>query len=213
MAAFPTTPVPRTLLELSGATPRLAPLAQSVLVIIDAQNEYVHGSLPLAEVGTAIAETARLLAAARRLGAPVVHVVHHSASGRPLFAPGTHGAEIVAELTPASAEPVVLKRLPNAFAGTGLADMLARLAPGGRTSLVLAGFMTYNCVAATARAALDLGYPTTIVAAATATRDLPDPCGGAPIPAHVVQSATLAALADRTAAVVADTEALLGIAA
>jgi hypothetical protein len=73
MAAFPTTPVPRTLFELSGATPRLAPLAQSVLVIIDAQNEYVHGSLPLAEVGTAIAETARLLAAARRLGAPVVH--------------------------------------------------------------------------------------------------------------------------------------------
>ncbi|MEI5617183.1 isochorismatase family protein, partial [Streptomyces brasiliscabiei] len=79
----------------------------------------------------------------------------------------------------------------------------------GHPSLVLAGFMTHNCVSATARAALDFGIATTIVAAATATRDLPDPCGGEPISVRVVQAATLAALADRTAAVVADTAALV----
>lgn len=59
------------------------------------------------------------------------------------------------------------------------------------------------CVSATVRAALDLGYRTTLVAAATATRDLPDPAGGV-VTADALQRAELAALADRFAVVVKD---------
>jgi hypothetical protein len=51
------------------------------------------------------------------------------------------------------------------------------------------------------RAARDLGYVPTIVAAATATRDLPDGKGGV-VPAATLQTASLAELADRTAWVV-----------
>jgi nicotinamidase-related amidase len=64
--------------------------------------------------------------------------------------------------------------------------------------------MTHNCVYATAMSALDHGYRNTIVAAATATRDLP----GAS--AALVQQAALAGLADRAAIVIPEVAALSG---
>jgi len=73
---------------------------------------------------------------------------------------------------------------------------------------VLAGFMTHMCVSSTARAALDLGYQTTVVADACATRDLPRP-GGGTIAAADLHAAELAALADRFA-IVCDAAAFPG---
>jgi nicotinamidase-related amidase len=72
------------------------------------------------------------------------------------------------------------------------------------------GFMTHMCISATARAALDLGFKTTIVAAATATRDIPDPLGGTALAANTVQQTALAELADRFATIAANAEALEG---
>jgi isochorismate hydrolase len=102
---------------------------------------------------------------------------------------------------------VLPKGLPNAFAGTALE---ATLRDTGRRELILAGFMTHMCISSTARAALDLGYRTTVVAGATATRDLPDPTGPGTVPAAEVHRATLAALADRFAIVVPDAGAWAG---
>jgi nicotinamidase-related amidase len=59
------------------------------------------------------------------------------------------------------------------------------------------------CVEASARAAIDLGLTAAVVAAATATRDLPDPIGGGTIAATEVQRNALAAIADRFATIVA----------
>ena len=63
--------------------------------------------------------------------------------------------------------------------------------------------MTHMCVSSTVRAALDLDYRCSVVAAACATRDLPDGTGGV-IAADQLQRAELAALADRFATVLAD---------
>jgi nicotinamidase-related amidase len=189
--------VPRTLLQIAGADPRAVPLAESAVVIIDAQQEYVCGRLALAGIDTALQGIARLLLAARTAGAPVIHVVHR---GRPggLFDPLGKTFQIHPSAAPGPGEKIVEKELPNAFAKTAL--HLALLATE-RKSLVLAGFMTHMCVSATARAALDHGWCAAVIADATATRDLPDPLGGAPIPAADVQRASLAALADRFAVV------------
>ena len=86
------------------------------------------------------------------------------------------------------------KPLPNAFAGTTLAEALGPREP------ILVGFMTHMCVSATARAALDLGRFATIAMDATGTCDLPGPLGGV-VPAAEVHRAELAALADRFAVV------------
>lgn len=188
-----------SLLAFSGASLNPSSLERSTLVVIDAQLEYVTGRLPLDGVASALAEIAALLDLARRNKVPVIHVAHHSAPGAPLFDPAGPYAAFAPEALPAEGEPVVIKSLPNSFART---DLAARLRETGRPELILAGFMTHNCVYATAMAALDHGYRSTIVAAATATRDLP----GAP--AAVVQQGALAGLADRAAIVVPDHSAL-----
>jgi nicotinamidase-related amidase len=194
---------PRTLLSMVGLPAHPAPLQHAALVIVDAQQEYTSGNLPLAGVDAAVAEAARLLDLARRHGTPVFHVVHHSPAGSPLFNPEGPGSAIIPAVAPRDGEPVVVKGLPNAFAGT---DLHERLQATGRTELIVAGFMTHMCVSTTVRAALDLGYRSTVVAAATATRDLPNPVGGV-VPAAELQRNELAALADRFATVVKDSGA------
>lgn len=191
---------PRTLLELAGSQPTATRLSDSVVIVIDAQREYVDGKLPLVGIEHSIIEAAKLLDRARKAGTPVIHVVHKGRGG--LFDPATPYYAIIPQLRPASGETVVEKTLPNAFAGTNLAEVISKT---GRKNLILIGYMTHMCISTTARAALDLGYKSTIVANATATRDLPDGKGGA-IPAATIQAANLAALADRFAVIVQEQE-------
>jgi nicotinamidase-related amidase len=106
----------------------------------------------------------------------------------------------------AEGEIMVKKGLPNAFAHTDLHDKLQQL---GAKQLIFAGFMTHMCVSASVRAALDLGYRNTLVAAAAATRDLPTPSGGV-IDAASLHEASIAALGDRFAIIVPNAEALPG---
>ena len=195
---------PKTLLEIAGAAPKPARLGDAVVVVIDAQHEYVDGALPLPGVKPALDEIGKLLKRARAKGTPVIHVVHHGREGG-LFAPGSHGAEIAPPAAPAPGEAVVGKRLPNAFVSTDLAERLLALHRG---EIVFVGFMTHMCLEATARAAIDNGFKATVVAAGTATRDLPDPLGGNPVPAADVQRNALAALADRFATIVPNAAAI-----
>lgn len=190
--------MPKTLLELAGGQPKAALLSDSVVIVIDAQREYVDGQLPLVGIEPSITEAAKLLDRARKAGTPVIHVVHRGRGG--LFDPATPYYAIIPQLRPTSGETVVEKTLPNAFARTNLAEAIAKT---GKKNLILIGYMTHMCISTTARAALDLGYQSTIVANATATRDLPDGKGGV-IPAATIQAANLAALADRFAVIVQD---------
>lgn len=188
-----------TLLELTHAEIAPAHLRESVVIIIDAQREYVDGRLPLAGIESALAQTQRLLVRARAAGVPIVHIQQVSAPGRGIFEAGGRLVDFCPQSAPQPGEIVITKQLPNAFAGTALDDTLRRL---GRKSLVVSGYMTHMCVSATARAALDLGYRATVIGDACATRDLPGDEGGA-LPAETVHRVALAELADRFAAVVA----------
>ncbi|BAT59908.1 streptothricin hydrolase [Variibacter gotjawalensis] len=194
---------PKTLLELAGAaTP--SKLENTAVIVIDAQREYVDGKLPLPGVKDALTEIAALLAAARAVGAPVFHIQHKGRAGG-AFDPGGPGFEIAPQAAPQDGEVVIEKGLPNSFAGTTLKEALEKT---GRKELTLAGFMTHMCVEATARAALDLGYKSTVVASTTVTRDLPDPVSGETITAADLKRASLTALNDRFAVVVPDLNAV-----
>jgi nicotinamidase-related amidase len=194
----------KTLLEIAGGTATPARLGNAAVVVIDAQQEYVDGRLALPGVAPALDEIRHLLARARAHMVPIIHIVHHGNPGG-LFDPASPAAEIASPAKPAPGEPVVGKRLPNAFAST---DLAARLAALKRPEIVLVGFMTHMCVEATARAAIDNGLKATVVASATATRDLPDPLTGQVVAAAEVQRNALAALADRFATVVPNTDAI-----
>ncbi|MEF2072929.1 isochorismatase family protein [Consotaella aegiceratis] len=186
------TVIPRTLFQLAGREPRPPRLDEAVLVLIDYQNEYLREPLRLDGVDDAVDRAAELLAAARAAGSRIVHVAHRGASGGFFDRGGDRGAFIPA-LRPMNGEAVVEKIRPNGFSETDLAQ---RIGPSG-TPVLIAGFMTHNCVSSTVRAALDLGYAIAVAADACATRDLPGPDGA--IPAASIQAAELAALADRHA--------------
>lgn len=194
---------PRTLLEFAGVQPTIVPWSQSLLLLIDAQMEYVSGHLPLSGIEAAVRECSRLLALARKAGAPVIHVVHHGKPGAVLFNPQGGSVSVTAEVQPNPGEEVVIKSLPNAFAGTNLDELIRNT---GRRQLVIVGFATHMCVSSTARSALDHGYGVTVVAAACATRDLPKPAGGT-VPAQIVHETALAELADRFATVLPSSSA------
>ncbi|WP_244615809.1 isochorismatase family protein [Stackebrandtia albiflava] len=90
---------------------------------------------------------------------------------------------------PVDGEPVIVKRFPDAFHLTALRQTLEDLGAG--PDLVLAGFMTHMCVAATAQGGFEAGFRPTVVAEATATRSLPVPGGGV-VSAEALQAASLA---------------------
>jgi len=194
---------PRTLLEMAGTPLDSARFSDAVLLIIDAQREYLDGKLPLAEIDASLAVGGRLLTRARAAGTPVVHVLHRG--GGPLFNPREFGFQPAETLIPLAGEAVVEKTMANAFAGTSLQNTLEKI---GRKKLIVIGYMTHNCISSTVRAAKDLGYASTVVAPATGTRDLPDGSGGT-IPAATLQTACLVGLSDTLAKIVWDADAIL----
>ena len=195
-----TNPTLRALAELPLEPPSLA---ASTLVMIDCQNTYTRGVMELDGVSAALDEAAALLDRARTAGIPIIHIQHSDGAGSLYDIDGESGA-IVSQVAPRDGEVVVVKQYPNSFVQT---DLDERLKAMGATNLVLAGFMTHMCVNSTARGAFNLGYAPTVVAAATATRALPG-VTGEPVPAEVMQTASLAAMADLFAVVVPGASAI-----
>ncbi len=192
-----------TLRDLMGLGHEPGSLADAALVMIDCQNTYREGVMQLTGVEAALIEARRVLDQARALGRPVIHIQHDAGPGTPydVSAPIGRIAEIVA---PLAGEIVITKNYPSSFVQTSLDDELKKL---GVKQLVLAGFMTHMCINSTARGAFNLGYSATVVASATATRDLPLP-GGGQVPAEALQAASLATLRDLFAAIAPDAQSL-----
>ena len=182
----------QTLRQMAGADPNPHKLANSAVLMIDAQLEYVSGRMICDGVEAALEQGGKLIAKARAAERPVIHIQHKGAPGG-LFGPDTENFLIAAQVAPEGDEPVINKALPNAFAGTDLEAVFRGL---GCDSLIIAGFMTHMCVSTTARAALDLGIPCTVVADACATRDLPD-ANGDVVRGRDLHRYELVALSDR----------------
>jgi nicotinamidase-related amidase len=193
----------KTLRGLSGLSPEPASLKKAALVLIDIQNTYREGVMRLSGVEPAVAEAAILLKRARESGVPVFHIQHNAGPGSPYDITAEIG-QISPEVAPQGGEAVITKAFPSSFVGTDLEDRLKR---AGVTDLILAGFMTHMCVNSTARSAFNLGFHPTVVASATATRDLPAPDGSV-VPAAQLQAASLAGLGDLFAVIARDVDAV-----
>jgi nicotinamidase-related amidase len=110
------------------------------------------------------ANIARLLAAWRRNGGPVIHVRHVSRNPDSTYRPGQAGASFKYPVMPA--ERVVEKHTNSAFIGT---DLEAELRAQNIDEIVITGVITNNSVEATARMSGNLGFTTFVVSDATAT--------------------------------------------
>lgn len=121
-----------------GLSPATASTSDSALIIIDAQNEYAKGKLAISNAPESRKVIASLLERYRAAKAPVVHVVHDTPQGAPVFTPGTDLAEEFEELKPKDGEAVVHKQFPGSFTDTGLQK---HLEASGKKKIVLVGYM------------------------------------------------------------------------
>jgi len=194
---------PITLRAASGLPADPPALGASTLIMIDCQNTYTRGPLELDGVQAALDQAEALLDRARSAGIPVIHIQHDAGPGSPYDVRGESGA-IVDRVAPRDGEPTIVKTYPNSFTGTELDSLLKQ---GPERPLLLAGFMTHMCVNSTARGAFSLGHAPTVVAGATATRDLPG-TDGRVVEAAALQAASLASIADLFGVVVTDVQSV-----
>ena len=127
-----------SLRQILGAGPSTASTSDSVLVIIDAQNEYAEGKLKVTNAQSSRKNIASLLKKYRDAGGKVVHVVHRVPEGAPIFTPNTKLAEEYDELAPRDGEKVIGKLHPSSFADTELHEYLRGI---GGLKIVLTGYM------------------------------------------------------------------------
>ncbi|KAL4904636.1 hypothetical protein BDW74DRAFT_154303 [Aspergillus multicolor] len=164
--------------QIIGVPPSTASTTDSTLIIIDAQNEYAQGQLKVQDVEKSRKVIADLLSRYRSAGdgsgKNIVHVVHQTPPGAPVFTAGTELAEEFQELTPksGSGEKVIVKNFPSSFAQTELHDYLQGLGDVGK-KIVLVGYMAHVCVSTTARAGAELGYDVLVVRDAIGDRSIP----------------------------------------
>ena len=180
-------------------------MSKTALIIVDMQNDYFPGGKwALNGIEAAAKNAGKALAAFREGKQPIIHVRHEFASSdAPFFVPGSDGANIHTDLTPAEGEFQILKHDVNSFKDTKLQELLQR---EKITDLVIVGAMSHICIDAITRAAGDLGYSNTVLHDACATLDTE--FNGVKVPAEHVHAAFMAGLAFGYAEVI-PTDALL----
>ena len=172
----------------------------TALLLIDIQNDHFpDGAMELVGMTKAAKKAKALLEAFRKAERPLVHVRHLSLEDdATFFLPGSEGSETHPSVAPEPGEPVIEKNFPNGFRETNL-DRILRSRDISR--LVIAGAMSYMCVDATTRAAVDMGYDCIVAHDACAAPKIE--FRGVAVPATKAHAAFMAGLADGYASVIA----------
>ncbi|MFB8034754.1 cysteine hydrolase family protein [Streptomyces sp. NPDC056004] len=179
-----------TLRELNGFDETPASLADSTLILVDYQNTYVGGVMELEGWQAALDSAGELLGRAREAGTKVIHVINDGGEGTPYDIRAEIG-RIHPSVAPIEGEPVVVKKAPNAFVDTDLAE---HVDAAGNKDVIVAGFMTHMCVTFTTEGAFLRGNRPTVVADACATRPLRSV--GAELTADQIHRSALATVSD-----------------
>jgi nicotinamidase-related amidase len=151
----------------------------TALLIVDVQNGVVEGAH---ERDAVVANIGSLVEKARREGVPVVWVQQFDEN----LVTGSDPWQIVPELTPDDAEPLVAKAYADSFEDTTLETVLSGLGVG---RLVVVGAQTDECIRSTLHGAIVRGYDATLVSDAHTTEDQTP--WGAPPPGLVIAHTNL----------------------
>ena len=118
------------------------------LLVIDVQNEYFTGDMPIEypSVDISLPNIVTAMAAAHAAGVPVIVVQHDAPENSPIFARGSDGWQLHPQVAAFAADHRINKSMGSAFAGT---DLRAWLENHNIDTLTVTGYMTHNCDAAT----------------------------------------------------------------
>lgn len=144
------------------------------LLVIDVQNEYFTGALPITHPAGHLEHIlATMDAAAGKM--PTVVVQHHFPQpDKPFFRRGSPGWELHPEIARRPHDLHVEKTLPGSFTGTNLEQWLKQR---GIDTVTIAGYMTHMCCDTTAREAVHRGFAVEFLSDATGTLPLTNAAG------------------------------------
>ncbi|MFK7820623.1 MAG: cysteine hydrolase family protein [Planctomycetaceae bacterium] len=157
------------------------------LLVIDVQNEYFTGALPITHPVGHLDSITRVMDVAKEHAVPTVVVRHHMADeAAPLFRHGSHEWQLHEEVENRQHHKLIDKQLPGSFTNT---DLEAWLKENGIDTVTISGYMTHMCCDTTARQAAHRGLKVEFLSDATGTLPLDNEAGS--VTAEELQRAIL----------------------
>ncbi len=147
------------------------------LLVIDVQNEYFSGALPVSYPSGTLEHVLEVMDVATQQGIAVVVVRHTElADDTPFFKQGSPEWELHAAIAQRPHDLLVDKTVPGSFTNTQLEEWLRSQ---DIDTVVIAGYMTNMCCDTTARQAFHSGFNVEFLSDATGTLDTETPVGAA----------------------------------
>jgi nicotinamidase-related amidase len=145
------------------------------LIVIDVQNEYFTGALPITHPVGHLDKITDVMDTAKAAKVPTIVVRHAQPDPKsPVFCKGTKNWELHPAIADRPHDHLVDKNLPGSFTGT---DLDAWLKKNGIDTVTISGYMTQVCCDTTARQAMHMGYKVEFLNDATGTLNVSNSAG------------------------------------
>lgn len=159
------------------------------LLVIDVQNEYFDGALPITYPVGHLDRILEVMDRASAAGVPTAVIRHHQADPQsPIFCKGSDQWQLHPEVEQRPRDILIDKQLPGSFTKTELDDWLKRV---GADTVTIAGYMTHMCCDTTAKQAFHRGYKVEFLRDATGTLNIEN--AGGSVTAEQMQTSILVA--------------------
>lgn len=143
---------------------------KKALLVIDVQNEYFTGLLPVTYPENSFDNIKDLINASNANNIPVIYIQHTSnIADAKTFIKNSREWMLHPELLKLSYDALVEKNYPSSFANTNLDEILKELGIG---SIAICGYMAQMCCDSTAREAFHKGYEVEFISDAVGTLDI-----------------------------------------
>lgn len=148
---------------------------KQALLVIDVQNEYFTGRLPVTYPEGSFDNILKAMDHAAEAGIPVV-VIQHTAPSKdsPTFRKGSEEWRLHPEVEKRKYDLLIEKNLPGSFTGTKLERWLR---DKGIRQVTICGYMTQMCCDTTARQAFHMGFQVNFLSDATGTLSVQNSAG------------------------------------
>jgi nicotinamidase-related amidase len=145
------------------------------LLVIDVQNEYFDGMLPISHPAGHLQNILKAMDNASAKGIPIVVVQHHfTQPDKPFFKRGSPTWELHPDISTRPYDLLVEKQLPGSFTHTQLETWLRER---DIDTVAISGYMSHMCCDTTAREAVHRGFNVEFLSDGTGTLPLENSAG------------------------------------